>query len=173
MKRFLDLAVITATAAVVTLAAAPAYADQNANASIDVSPSTVQAGVAVHISGSVSVTACPTQDQATVTGDSELFPPDGFGPSVDRNSHGDFALDYTVPSSTPAGVYRIGLRCGGGNTGVSTQLTVTGAPVGGAATGGGGSAPRSSLPWTVAGSGALVLAGLGLALRRRLARRVA
>src|SRR5438132_12571389 len=47
-----------------------------------------------------------------------LFPPDGFGPTAARDSHGAFALTYTVPTSTPAGTYQIGARCGGGNIGV-------------------------------------------------------
>ena len=113
MRRFLLGAVVAASATAMLLAA-PAYA---AKPSISVSPYTVAAGSTVHISGSIPVKKCPASDGATVTGEAALFPPDGFGPTATRDSSGDFALDYVVPTSTPAGTYTVGLRCGGGNVG--------------------------------------------------------
>jgi hypothetical protein len=164
MRRFvLGIAVALSVAAV--SAAAPAY---GANASISVSPSTVPAGGTVHISGSIPVKKCPASDSATVTSEAALFPPDGFGPSAARDANGRFALDYTVPASTPPGTYTVGLRCGGGNVGVGASLTV--APSGGPATGAGGAAASSSV-WTWIGAACLLLAGLVLALRWRVAGR--
>lgn len=167
MRRFLAVASVAGAAALVVLAG-PAYAQNN---SISVSPSTVPAGGTVHISGSVSVQSCPSSDSATVTGNAALFPPDGFGPNAARNSQGDFALDYTVPTSTPAGMYEIGVRCGGGNVGIAASLTVSAGPIGGPETGAGGTAPGSFSLWAVVGAGCLLLAGVLVPLRRRLARR--
>jgi hypothetical protein len=162
---------IAAAAALVALAGGPALADQNANGSITVTPSVVAAGGTVHISGSVSIEGCPQSDAAIVTGLDALFPPDGFGPQAARDATGAFALDYTVPSSTPAGTYQVGLRCGGGNVGVSAALTVIDAPVGGPATGGGGTAHGSALPGTLAAAVCLVLAAVLVMTRRRMAGR--
>lgn len=167
MRRFLAVALVEGAAALVVLAG-PASAQ---NGSISVTPSTVPAGGTVHISGSVSVQGCPSSDSATVTGNAALFPPDGFGPSAARNSQGDFALDYTVPTSTPPGTYKIGVRCGGGNVGIAASLTVIAGPIGGPDTGAGGTAHGSSALWAVVGAGCLLLAGVLVALRRRLARR--
>lgn len=165
MRRFvIGVAVALSLAAVA--AVAPAY---GADASISVSPSTVSPGGTVHISGSIPVKKCPASDSATVTSEAALFPPDGFGPSASRDSNGQFALDYTVPTSTAPGTYSVDIRCGGGNVGVSASLTV--APAGGPATGAGGTAASSSSVWTAIGGACLVLAGLVLALRWRVARR--
>ena len=166
MRRFLIAGVVVASAAAM-LVAAPAYAE---NASISVSPSTVPAGGTVHISGAIPVQKCPASDGATVTSQGALFPPDGFGPTATRDSNGGFATDYTVPTSTPGGSYDVGLRCGGGNVGVSATLTVTPVPVGGAGTGAGGST-HGSARWTLFGVGCLLLAGIGVGARRRLGRR--
>jgi hypothetical protein len=166
MRRFLIGAVVASLAAT-TLSAAPAYAAKKA--AINVSPSTVSAGDTVHISGSIPVQGCPASDGATVTGQDGLFPPDGFGPTATRDSNGDFALDYTVPTSTPASTYDVGLRCGGANVGVAASLTVT-TPSGGVGTGAGGTA-HGSVFWTSFGLGCLLLAGVAVALRQRVARR--
>ena len=166
MRRFLISAAVVTSAAM--LIAAPAYPAKKA--SISVSPTRVPAGSTVHISGSIPVKGCPASDGATVTADAVLFPPDGFGPSAERDSNGDFALDYTVPTSTPAGSYDVGLRCGGGNVGVGASLTVTAVPLGGPATGAGGTAQRSVF-WTAFGASCLLLAGIAVTLRQRLARR--
>jgi hypothetical protein len=153
------------------LAAGPADAGQNANGSISVSPTTVPAGGVVHISGSVSTQACSASDAATLTSDSALFPPDGFGPSATRDAQGAFAVDYTIPDSTPAGTYQIGIRCGGGNVGVTASLSVTADPVGGVATGAGGAAGRSATPELALGLGGLMLAAILVLMRRRLVAR--
>jgi len=165
MRRFLVGATVAATA-VAMLVAAPAYAK---SASVSVSPSTVAAGGTVHISGSIPVKKCPASDGATVTSEAALFPPDGFGPTATRDSSGDFAIDYTVPASTTPGTYTVGLRCGGGNVGVGASLTVV--PSGGPATGAGGASGTSAGAWTVIGAACLVLAGLVMVARRRIARR--
>lgn len=170
MRRSLALAVVITGAAVALGAfAGPAFAVTNG--SIGVSPSTVPPGGVVRISGSVSVQNCPSSDAATITGEAALFPPDGFGPNAARDSNGDFAVDYTVPVSTPPGTYDVGVRCGGGNVGVSAALTVSAGPVGGPATGAGGTAGGGSLAGVAVGGGLLVLAGALVALRRRLASR--
>jgi hypothetical protein len=166
MRRFLVGAAVAAFA-VALVAAAPASAAKKA--SISVSPSTVSAGGTVHISGSIPVKGCPASDGATVTGLAALFPPDGFGPTATRDSTGAFATDYAVPISTPPGSYDVGLRCGGGNVGVSATLTVT-SPSGGVATGAGGTA-HGSVFWTSLGVICLLLAGVVVVLRRRVARR--
>ena len=170
-KRLAAMAV--ATVAAVMMGGSPAFANQNANGSISVSPSVVAAGGTVHISGSVSIQGCPQSDSAIITGIDVLLPPDGVGPSVARDAEGAFAVDYAVPSSTPPGTYQIGVRCGGGNVGVSASLTVIDAPVGGPATGAGGTASGSSLPWIAVGALCLMGAGVLVAVRRRLAGRTA
>jgi hypothetical protein len=164
MRRFLIVAAAVVCAAL--LGTAPAY---GASASITVSPSAAPAGSTVHISGSIPVKKCPASDGATITSDSALFPPDGFGPTAPRDSQGAFAVDYTVPTSTPPGNYTLGLRCGGGNVGVSATLTVT--PAGGPDTGAGGAAHHSASTWTAIGAACLLLAGLLFAVRGRAARR--
>jgi len=167
MKRIFQGLIVVATIFTTVISAGVAHASPNG--SISVSPSTISPGGTVHISGSVSIQGCPQSDDATITGTSALFPPDGFGPSVARNSSGDFAVDYTVPTSTPPGTYTLGVRCGGGNVGVSAQLHVISAPSGAPQTGMGGAAHRSSVPWTPIGIGFLTIAGVLVLLRRRLA----
>jgi alpha-L-fucosidase len=146
--------------------AAPALAA----GSIAVSPSTVPAGGTVTISGSVPTTgsaSCAPGDAAMITSVAALFPPDGFGPQAARDTQGGFSVSYTVPASTPPGTYALGVRCGGGNVGVSTDLTVTAqvqrVPSGAPAAGLGGasrvSADRGG--WVAAGAlAALLAAGL-------------
>jgi type 1 fimbria pilin len=166
VNRLFRAAVVTATGLVTVLLAVSAQATPKA--SISVSPSSVSPGGTVHISGHVSNQGC--SDGITLTSDSALFPPDGFGPDLPRDPNGDFATDYTVPTSTPPGAYRIGMRCGGGNVGVTATLKVT-APTGGPATGAGGTARGSAVTWTLLGFGCLALAGAVVVTRRRLARR--
>lgn len=168
MWRITGAVLIAATGAVLVLASAPAYA---AGASISVSPSSVAPGGTVHISGTVPFSGCPQADPVRVTGESGLFPPDGFGPSASRDAQGDFALDYAVPTSTAAGSYEIAMRCGGANPGVSASLTVTAVPVGAPQTGAGGMAGNQGRPWLVFGLACLTLGGLTIGLRRRFARR--
>jgi hypothetical protein len=153
--------------------AAPAAAAS----SVAVSPASVPAGGSVVISGSIPTTgsaSCAQSDAAIITATAALFPPDGFGPQAARNASGAFSVTYTVPPSTPAGTYSLGLRCGGGNVGVSATLTVTaqveqtpsGAPSAGL---GGASRGGDSAPWVAGGVAAGILAvGIaGAGIRRR------
>jgi hypothetical protein len=169
MKRIFQSGTVLATVLATVVLGGPALANANANGSVSVSPSSTTPGGTVHIGGSVSIQSCPQSDGVTIGGQSDLFPPDGFGPTVSRDANGDFATDYTVPTSTPPGSYLITLRCGGGNVGVSAELHVEVAPAGGPATGAGGAGRGSSVPWTCLGLGSLTLAYLVVVLRRRLA----
>jgi hypothetical protein len=92
--------------------------------SITVSPSTAAQGDMVTISGNVPPSPGECSEQVRLT-DAELFPPDGFGPLVPLDANGDFETTYTIPTQTPPGAYSIGMRCGGGNVGVSATLHVT------------------------------------------------
>jgi hypothetical protein len=162
-----------ASAAVLGLATS-AHAAQEST--ISVSPKVVAAGQAVRISGSTPISGCPADDDAILTATEALFPEAGFGPHVPRDSSGAFSVSYTVPTSTPPGVYRIGFRCGGGNVGVSARLRVTGqvgtVPSGGVATGAGGADRFGAGQWAGAGLGCLALAAILITVRRRLARQL-
>jgi len=99
-----------------------------AASTITVSPSTVAAGGTITVSGSIPTTgtgSCAPSDGVTLTSTEALFPQGGFGPTVARSASGAFSTTYVVPSATPAGTYEIGMRCGGGNVGVTASLTVT------------------------------------------------
>jgi hypothetical protein len=146
-----------------------------ATASISVSPATVAVGGRVTISGVVPTTgspSCAPGDTADLVSTAGLFPPDGFGPQATRSSIGAFSVTYQVPISTSAGGYSIGIRCGGGNVGVSAHLTVTrqvqrvptGAPQAGL---GGASRTGAPLGWIALGALAAVLASLCMALSLR------
>ena len=165
MRRLFTALVMVA----LVFAGGSAYAAQNA--SISVSPSAVAPGGAVQITGSIPTKLCPASDSAIPVATADLFPPDGFGPEAARNSEGAFAISYTVPTSTPAGTYQIGVRCGGGLVGVTAALKVTAVPVGAPATGAGGTAHDPSRRWIV--FGCVALAGALLAVRRRLSRPLA
>jgi hypothetical protein len=92
--------------------------------SIMVSPSTAAPGDTITISGNAS--ACSAEgNEVRLTSTVDLFPPDGFGPLLPLDANGDFETTYTIPADTPPGTYSIGLRCGGGNVGVSTTVHVT------------------------------------------------
>jgi hypothetical protein len=94
---------------------------------ITVSPSTADPGDQVTISGYVPMTgphSCDGGDSPRLTSTSGLFPPDGFGPAVPQDASGNFQMTLTILTETPSGSYRIGLRCGGGNVGVSSTLQV-------------------------------------------------
>jgi hypothetical protein len=91
-----------------------------------VAPATAPHGGTVTISGNVPVSgkaSCTSGPLLTSTAD--LFPPDGFGPAVPRDANGNFHITTTIPTATPPGTYRIGLRCDGGNVGISATLHVT------------------------------------------------
>jgi hypothetical protein len=95
-----------------------------AAASITVEPSSASPGEPITISGNVPTDGCPSSDAAQLTSTAELFPPDGFGPPATRAPTGDFSTQYFIPASTPPGDYSIGVRCGGGNVGISAVLHV-------------------------------------------------
>jgi hypothetical protein len=95
---------------------------------ITVSPTSAHPGDSVAITGVVppkGTRSCPSVDGAQLTSTAELFPPDGFGPQVSRDAAGRFDTDYTIPSAAVPGTYSIGVRCGGGNVGVSAALQIT------------------------------------------------
>jgi hypothetical protein len=95
--------------------------------SITVSPSTAAQGDTVTIAGNVPVTGSRSCAPGAVTLTSaDLFAAEGgFGPQVPRDANGNFETTYTIPIDTPPGTYSIGMRCGGGNVGVSATLQVT------------------------------------------------
>lgn len=95
--------------------------------SIMVLPSTAAQGDTVTISGNVPVAgsrSC-TPGPVTLTSAGLFAAAGGFGPQVPRDANGNFKSTYTVPVDTPPGTYSIGMRCGGGNVGVSATLQVT------------------------------------------------
>jgi hypothetical protein len=159
--RVIGVVAVSGLSAVVLLAT-PASA---AGGTVAVSPAVVAVGGTVRVSGSVSTTACPLPDRVTLTSTAALFPPDGFGPVASRNAGGAFAISFSVPTSTPPGTYSIGLRCGGGNVGVSANLRVIAQvsqiPVRAPQAGFGGASPPDgrAAGWAAAGAVALV-AGL-------------
>ena len=164
LKRYRQFLGLSAAALVgVVLGAAPAVAAAN---SVTVSPVTVPAGATVTISGSVDISQCPASEGVTLTSTAAFFPPDGFGPVVARTASGAFSIAHTVPASTSPGTYTIGLRCGGGNVGVSATLQVTSqvsqVPSSAPEAGLGGASRSSGLAagWTVAGGILVLLAGL-------------
>jgi hypothetical protein len=101
-----------------------------AKPSVAVTPATAHPGDSITISGTAPTTgasACPATDTVQATSTAALFPPDGFGPRLTRDAAGNLHGTYTIPTTTAAGSYTIGLRCGGGNLGVSATLQVTAA----------------------------------------------
>src|SRR2546422_7331321 len=141
MRRSMLVMAMAAAALAIVSAGGPAYAGENANGSISVAPSTVRAGGTVLISGSLSTTLCPVADDAIPVSTDLLFPPDGFGPATARGPSGRLAVSYRVPTSTPAGEYVIGLRCGGGNVGGGTTPRGAKVPAGGPPPPAGGAPP--------------------------------
>ncbi len=163
-NRYRVFAVLAALALTgVALDAAPAAA---AAGSVTVAPAAVPAGGTVTISGSVDPAQCPASDGVTLTSTAAFFPPDGFGPVAARTASGAFSVSHTVPASTPPGSYSIGLRCGGGNVGVSATLRVSaqvsqvpsGAPQAGA--GGASTSDGPDAGWVAAGAILLLVAGM-------------
>ena len=120
-------AIAAAAVVVVALLAQASVAD--AQSAISVSPSSAPQGGTITISGNVPVSGnapCAAGDAAQLTSSSDLFPPDGFGPQAARDATGNFQTQYVIPATTPAGNYSIGVRCGGGNVGITASLQVTG-----------------------------------------------
>jgi hypothetical protein len=155
--------------ATILLIVAPAAAE----ASLLVSPSTSAPGKSVQFTGSVPTSgaaSCPAGDSVTLVATAALFPGDGFGPQAQRDASGDFIVVYTIPQSTPAGSYSIGMRCGGGNVGVAATLTVlSGAPQAGL--GGASRGEGNPVPWIAGGLAAIAAAAIlsATAIRRRRA----
>jgi hypothetical protein len=119
--------ILTVAAPVAAAAANPAAGAGQQVVRISVWPHAAHAGRWVVVFGFIPVSgplACPADNDAILTSTPDLFPPDGWGPAVTRAPSGWFATVYAVPRSTPPGTYHIGLRCGGGNVGVSTTLRV-------------------------------------------------
>jgi len=110
-------------------------------------------------SGSNSAIAAASS-AVILTSNADLFPPDGFGPHATRDASGNFQVHYVIPATTPAGTYSIGMRCGGGNVGITTTLRVTGARTTLPATGPG------SVGTLIALSAALLMLGVLLTGRR-------
>jgi len=118
---------VLAALALATIAVVASAAPASAAASITVDPSTASPGQTITISGNVPPDQCPSTDPAQLTSSADLFPPDGFGPPAGRAPTGDFSTQYTLNDTTPLGTYTIGVRCGGGNVGISANLDVVGA----------------------------------------------
>lgn len=127
------LAVFVLIGAFVLVGAAPARAGENTF--IEVTPNTVQAGSRVHLRAS-----CDNANnrQAEVTSEA-------FNRVVLRPDNGFLTGDATVPGNKPAGEFPVNLKCSNGQT-ASTTLTVLNMeqPTKGPATGGGGTAGRST-----------------------------
>jgi hypothetical protein len=150
-----------------------------AAASLTATPSPVSAGGSITFSGNVPNTgtaSCAPGDAATLTSTAAFFPPDGFGPMAPRDASGNFQITYAVPSSTVPNTYTVGIRCGGGNTGVGIPVIVTaqvsqvpsGAPQAGL--GGASSRGKDAIGW-LAGAAVAAVAAVAFGLTTRSRRR--
>ncbi|BCJ60673.1 hypothetical protein [Micromonospora endophytica] len=153
------LGAIALIAAFVLFGAAPARAGENTF--VEVTPNSVQAGARVHIRAS-----CDNANnrQAEVTSDA-------FNRVFLRPDNGFLTGDVTIPGNKAAGDYPVHLRCNNGQT-ASTTLTVLNMnqPTKGPATGGGGTAGRSTGSVLLLGGAATVAAAVAFGLlssRRR------
>jgi hypothetical protein len=112
---------VAAAVLVVSIAAGSALA---APVHLVVRPATVAPGGVIVVSASSS--PCLPRDQVTLI--SKAFPGHAFGGEGAVNgkvgSHGSFSVRARVRSALPAGRYRIGARCGGGNLGVSAYVRI-------------------------------------------------
>jgi hypothetical protein len=144
-------------------------------ASIAVNPSTVVGGMTVTLFGDVLANGKPAcAVPGTVTLISAAFPGNQFGPgqgavdlAVDETGH--YSGHAVVNPSAGAGTYSISARCGGGNLGITTSITVTQLPRTG------GSLGPLSYPQTTALAFGLIFVGaiaVGAAHRSRKSRRV-
>lgn len=139
----------TAVAVALAVACASAVAllwiaSAGGQSSIRLTPSSSPPGGNVAVAGTVPLdgTGCPSGDPAQLTSTAALFPPDGFGPEAARSPNGAFQTTFAVPADTPAGTYKIVIRCGGGNTGIAADLRVV------TATASTTSAPTTASPTT-------------------------
>ena len=97
------------------------------SAAIRVSPTAAQPGTNLVISGIVPPTgpvSCGVAQATQLLSNQALFPPNGVGPQVSRDTSGNFNTDYTVPSNAEPGIYTIGVLCAGNDVGITATLTV-------------------------------------------------
>lgn len=153
----------------VLLGAGPALA---ANAFVEVTPDTAQAGTRVNLRAS-----CDGANDRQAQVQSDAFGRVILMPERDRilaspsAGQGLLVGSVVIPGNKKPGTYAVNLECSNGNT-ASTTLTVVNMtqPTQGPATGGGGTAGRGMGPLMLAGGFATVLIGAGLGmlgLRRR------
>jgi hypothetical protein len=115
--------------------AVPYWSTSAAAAAINVSPSTVETGGQVTISGDVLANGQPG---CTVPGAVTLISPAFTGleefagtgaTTAQADAAGNFSTTVTLSASVGPGTYDISGRCGGGNLGVTGTLTVVPAAV--------------------------------------------
>ncbi|MFD0823860.1 hypothetical protein ACFQ0D_37305, partial [Micromonospora zhanjiangensis] len=113
-----------------------------ANASIEVTPSTVEPGTRVDLRAD-----CADGNNRQASAES-----DAFGRVVLRPGNGALTGSVTVPGNKQPGTYQVNLTCQNGNN-ASTNLIVVNMskPSQGPATGGGGTAGGMSGPLVIAG----------------------
>jgi hypothetical protein len=183
MRKFVGLAIATVAAFWVV---APAVAAPSA--SIQVSPTSQQAGGSVRVSGTCEAnTSGFALSHAFLHDATHDFAGVGAAPFT-TNATGAFAVTASIPASIPAGTYTVSARCGGGNIGVTATLVVTAAstpptqattpptqattPPTQVPAGNGGLAATSQTPSTselalgAAGMALVLLGGVGLARQR-------
>ncbi len=103
-------------------------AGAHVKAAITLSPASAAPGAVVTISGVIPTAGtviCPAGDATQLASSAALFPPNGAGPQVPRDTGGNFHVTYTIPAATAPGKYSVGVRCGGGNLVVVAPLQVT------------------------------------------------
>lgn len=127
MHRFRQLlgALALALAVAVTPAAA-AGGSSPAAARLKVSPSSVLAGQAVTVFGSLG-SGCPVGDQVTIISEAFVHTHDFAGlPAIFATvkPDGTYSVTTTIPASKAPGAYHVTGRCGGGNLGVAVTLLV-------------------------------------------------
>ncbi|HEV7148255.1 MAG TPA: hypothetical protein VGN48_14785 [Pedococcus sp.] len=176
MRKFVGLAIATVAAFWMV---APAVAAPSA--SIQVSPTSQQAGGSVRVSGTCEAnTSGFALSHAFLHDATHDFAGVGAAPFT-TNATGAFAVTASIPASIPAGTYTVSARCGGGNIGVTATLVVTAAstpptqattPPTQVPAGNGGLAATSQTPSTselalgAAGMALVLLGGVGLARQR-------
>jgi hypothetical protein len=102
---------------------APAVAATSAT--IQVSPTSQQAGGSVRVTGTCEAnTSGFALSHAFLHDSTHDFAGVGAAPFT-TNATGGFAVTAQIPSSIPAGTYKVSARCGGGNIGVTANLVVT------------------------------------------------
>ena len=120
MRRFLFVALMGSGALLLTATAASA-------ASLTVDHSTVAAGGSVVVNGN-----CQASTSGFVISPAFLHDAShdfaGVGAvAFNSDAAGNFSATATIPATTSPGTYAITARCGGGNLGITVNLTVTAA----------------------------------------------